>query len=127
MLWQLVPRATGQAVPARRARFGAGEYALVLAVANADKSSSINYNAQVKSRFPNITESGSGTTRAAFRHNYAWNSYWDETIPLSLTTASGGFVLGNPRPSHRTSTPRQRPSSLPAPNDCAPLSALGTK
>ncbi|HTI27523.1 MAG TPA: hypothetical protein VL652_41450, partial [Kutzneria sp.] len=31
----------------------------------------------------------------AFRNDYAWNSYWDKTIPLSLTTASGTLVLGN--------------------------------
>ncbi|MBT2588443.1 hypothetical protein J7I86_21815 [Arthrobacter sp. ISL-95] len=81
-----IPRPTG---------FGAGEYQLVLGVANADKSAAINYNPQVISRFLDISESGAATTRATFRHNYAWNSFWDKTVPLSLTTASGTLVMGN--------------------------------
>jgi len=81
-----IPRPTG---------FGAGEYQLVLGTANADKSASINYNPQLISRFLNITETGAATTRAAFRHNYAWNSFWDKTVPLSLTTTGGTLVLGN--------------------------------
>ncbi|MBT8159681.1 MULTISPECIES: CBM35 domain-containing protein [Arthrobacter] len=82
-----IPRPTG---------FGAGDYQLVIAAANADKSNSINYNPQVISRFLNITETGAGTTTASFRHNYAWNSFWDKTIPLSLATSGGTLVLGNP-------------------------------
>jgi hypothetical protein len=80
-----IPRPTG---------FGAGEYQLVLSASNADKTPAINYNPQTISRFLDITETGAATTRAAFRHNYAWNSYWDKTIPLSLT-GNGALVLGN--------------------------------
>ncbi|MCX2748261.1 hypothetical protein OOZ51_10605 [Arthrobacter sp. MI7-26] len=80
----------------RPSGFGAGDYQLVLGAANADKSTSINYNPQLISRFLNITETGAATTRTVFRHNYAWNSYWDKTVPLSLTTAGGTLVLGNP-------------------------------
>jgi hypothetical protein len=79
----------------RPSGFGAGDYQLVLGAANADKSTSINYNPQLISRFLNITETGAATTRAAFRHNYAWNSYWNKTVPLSLTTTGGTLVLGN--------------------------------
>jgi hypothetical protein len=79
----------------RPAGFGAGEYQLVLGAANADKSAAINYNPQVISRFVDVSEDGGSTVRGAFRHNYAWNSYWDKTIPLSLTTAGGALVLGN--------------------------------
>jgi hypothetical protein len=42
-----------------------------------------------------VAESGGSTVRAGIRHNYAWNSYWDITIPLSLTTGQGTLVLGN--------------------------------
>jgi hypothetical protein len=79
----------------RPAGFGAGEYQLVLAAANADKSAAINYNPQVISRFVDVTEAGGSTVRGAMRHNYAWNSYWDKTIPLSLATGDGTLVLGN--------------------------------
>jgi hypothetical protein len=81
-----VPRPSG---------FAAGDYQLVLGAANADKSAAINYNPQVISRFLDITEAGGATTRAAFRHNYSWNSYWDKTVPLTLSTDGGALTLGN--------------------------------
>ncbi|KQR51275.1 hypothetical protein ASF88_19095 [Leifsonia sp. Leaf336] len=81
-----VPRPTG---------FGAGDYQLVISAANADKSAAINYNPQVISRFLDITEAGGGSQRAAFRHNYSWNSFWDTTVPLTLTTDGGALTLGN--------------------------------
>lgn len=79
----------------RPAGFDAGDYQLVVSAANADKSAAINYNPQVISRFLDITETGGATTRAAFRHDYSWNSYWDKTVPLKLTTDTGTLVLGN--------------------------------
>jgi hypothetical protein len=79
----------------RPSGFGAGDYQLVLGASNADKAGAINYNPQVISRFLDITETGGSAARAAFRNDYAWNSYWDKTIPLHLTTASGTLVLGN--------------------------------
>ena len=75
--------------------FGAGDYQLVIAAANADKSAAINYNPQVISRFLDIAEAGGAATRAAFRHDYAWNSYWGKTVPLTLSTAEGALTLGN--------------------------------
>ncbi|MEV6611694.1 CBM35 domain-containing protein [Kutzneria sp. NPDC051319] len=79
----------------RPSGFGAGDYQLVLGASNADKAGAINYNPQVISRFLDITETGGPVVRAAFRNDYAWNSYWDKTIPLHLTTANGTLVLGN--------------------------------
>jgi hypothetical protein len=79
----------------RPASFGAGDYTLVVGYANAERNNGINYNPQVVSRFLDITESGGGTTRGAFRHNYSWNSFWDKSIPLTLTTASGSLTMGN--------------------------------
>ncbi len=80
----------------RPAGFGPGEYQLVVAAANADKSASINYNPQLIDRSLDVSESGGSTTQATFRNNYSWNSYWDKTIPLSLSTATGDLTLGNP-------------------------------
>ncbi|HEY3002536.1 MAG TPA: hypothetical protein VGJ44_09305, partial [Kribbellaceae bacterium] len=80
---------------ARPASFGAGNYVLVVAAANAERNSGINYNPQVVSRFLDVTEAGGGTTQGAFRHNYSWNSFWDKSIPLTLTTDSGSLTLGN--------------------------------
>lgn len=81
-----IPRPTG---------FGPGEYQLVLGAANADQATAINYNPQLISRFLDISETGAATVRAAFRHNYAWNSFWDKTVPLTLTSSNGTLVLGN--------------------------------
>ncbi|MFP3464108.1 CBM35 domain-containing protein [Leifsonia sp. SIMBA_070] len=75
--------------------FAAGEYQLVLGATNADKAAAINYNPQVISRFLDVSETGGATVRAAFRHNYSWDSFWDKTIPLTLTTTSGALTLGN--------------------------------
>ncbi|MGC5165433.1 CBM35 domain-containing protein [Luteimicrobium sp. DT211] len=85
----------GTATLARPAGFGPGEYQLVVAAANADKSDAINYNPQVISRFLDVAEAGGHTVRGTFRHNYAWQSFWNYTIPLDLTTRSGAVTLGN--------------------------------
>jgi len=75
--------------------FGAGDYQLVLGATNADKASAINYNPQVISRFVDVAEAGGATVRAAVRHNYSWNSFWDKTIPVNLKTGDGALTLGN--------------------------------
>ncbi|MEO7018408.1 MAG: CBM35 domain-containing protein, partial [Leifsonia sp.] len=75
--------------------FGAGDYQLVLGATNADKASAINYNPQVISRFVDVSETGGGSVRASVRHNYSWDSFWDKTIPLKLTTTGGALTLGN--------------------------------
>lgn len=83
------------ATMARPAGFTAGKYVLVLGASNADKSAAINYNPQVVDRFVDVQELGGATTRAAVRHNYSWDSFWDRSVPLDLTTAGGALVLGN--------------------------------
>lgn len=47
------------------------------------------------SRFVDVSESGGGTVQAAFRNNYSWNSFWDKTLPLTLSTQNGTITLGN--------------------------------
>lgn len=76
--------------------FGAGEYQLVLAAANAAQSAAINYNPQVISRFVDISEAGGSSVRATMRNDYAWQSFWNLTTPLTLTTANGAITLGDP-------------------------------
>ncbi|WP_460534080.1 carbohydrate-binding protein [Humibacter ginsengiterrae] len=80
----------------RPAGFGPGDYQLVLAAANADRSSAINYNPQVISRFVDVSEAGGATVQATMRNNYAWQSFWNLTSPLTLQTAGGAITLGNP-------------------------------
>ncbi|TIC79108.1 CBM35 domain-containing protein [Nocardioides sp. GY 10127] len=79
----------------RPAGLGKGAYVLTMGYANAERSSGINYNPQVVSRFLDVAEDGGGTTRVPFRHNYSWSSFWDVSVPLDLTTATGALVLGN--------------------------------
>ncbi|GGO06810.1 CBM35 domain-containing protein [Microbispora bryophytorum] len=79
----------------RPAGFGPGEYVLVAHYANADRNTGHPYNTDVISRFLDITETGGATTRGVFRHSYAWDNFWSQATPLTLTTASGALVLGN--------------------------------
>lgn len=79
----------------RPSALGAGAYVLTVSAANADQSSNLNYNPQVVNRFLDVTESGGATARGTFRNGYSWNSFWDTSIPLDLTTASGALTLGN--------------------------------
>ncbi|TYB51336.1 hypothetical protein FXF51_53700 [Nonomuraea sp. PA05] len=79
----------------RPAAFGPGQYVLVTHYANADRNTGHPYNTDVISRFLDITETGGATTRGVFRHNYAWDNFWPQATPLTLTTANGAVVLGN--------------------------------
>ncbi|MBF8184388.1 hypothetical protein ITP53_01215 [Nonomuraea sp. K274] len=79
----------------RPAGFGPGEYVLLIRYANADRNTGHPYNTDVISRFLDITETGGTTTRGVFRHNYAWDNFWPQATPLTLTTREGTIVLGN--------------------------------
>ncbi|MEO3867313.1 hypothetical protein ABGB18_00625 [Nonomuraea sp. B12E4] len=79
----------------RPAGFGPGQYVLLVHYANADRNTGHPYNTDVISRFLDITETGGTTTRGVFRHNYAWDNFWPEATPLTLTTKRGAIVLGN--------------------------------
>ncbi|NQX24760.1 hypothetical protein HQQ79_13385 [Curtobacterium sp. VKM Ac-2852] len=75
--------------------FGAGDYVLTVAAANADKTSAINYNPQFVSRSLDVTENGGQTTKASFRNTYSWSSFWDRSVPVRLSTATGSLTFGN--------------------------------
>ncbi|MEQ4722171.1 hypothetical protein [Nonomuraea sp. B19D2] len=74
---------------------GPGEYVLTVHYANADRNTGHAYNTDVISRFLDITETGGATTRGVFRHNYAWDNFWPQATPITLTTEKGALVLGN--------------------------------
>ncbi|GAA3211526.1 hypothetical protein [Nonomuraea helvata] len=75
--------------------FGPGEYVLTVHYANADRNRGHPYNTDVISRFLDITETGGSTTRGVFRHTYAWDNFWPQATPITLTTEQGAIVLGN--------------------------------
>ena len=54
------------------------------------------YNPQVVDRRLEVTETGGGSAHGYFRYTYAWNSFLERTIPITLTTAGGALVFGNP-------------------------------
>ncbi|SMH49031.1 hypothetical protein SAMN06295885_3194 [Rathayibacter oskolensis] len=79
----------------RPANTGAGAYDLDVRYSNAEKNTGHEYNADIITRFLDISEAGGATSRGAFRHNYSWKGYWTHTIPLDLTTSTGNLTLGN--------------------------------
>ncbi|WP_372490209.1 hypothetical protein [Nocardioides bruguierae] len=79
----------------RPTALGADDYVLTFGYANAERVSGINYNPQVVSRFLDVDEVGGSSTRVPFRHNYSWSSFWDTSVPVTLTTVGGDLVLGN--------------------------------
>jgi hypothetical protein len=85
-----IPRSGGFAAP--------GNYDLVIHYANAELAGAHDYNPQVVDRQVVVTE-GTGTTpvgSAFFRYTYSWTSFWQRTVPITLTTSTGGIRLGNP-------------------------------
>lgn len=73
----------------------AGAYDIGVTYANAEKNTVNHYNVDVVSRNLTIAETGGNSVTAAFRHNYSWNSFWTQTVPMTLSTTSGSLVLGN--------------------------------
>lgn len=85
-----IPRGDGFDTP--------GDYDLVVHYANAELAGEHDYNPQVVDRQAVVTE---GTQEAPagsafFRYTYAWNSYWQRTVPISLATGDGEIRIGNP-------------------------------
>lgn len=75
-----------------------GSYNLVVHYANAETSGEHDYNPQVVDRQLTVTEAGSPDTAASayFRYTYSWESFWERTIPITLTTSGGALEFGNP-------------------------------
>lgn len=82
----------------RQAKFAAaGDYDLVVRYANAELSGRHDYNPQVVDRKISVGEGGNPAEAgsAYFRYTYSWQSFWERTIPLTLTTTDGALTLGN--------------------------------
>ncbi|GAB3165024.1 hypothetical protein GCM10027059_22080 [Myceligenerans halotolerans] len=75
----------------------AGDYNLVVHYANAELSGDHDYNPQVVDRRIVVTEDGQAgqAGSAFFRYTYAWDSFWQRTIPVTLAGSTGDLTLGN--------------------------------
>ena len=83
-------------VPRRPGFDRPGDYNIAVTYANAELSGRHDYNPQVVDRRLEVTEAGGGSAYAYFRYTYAWDSFLERTIPITLTTASAPLVFGNP-------------------------------
>jgi hypothetical protein len=85
-----VPRGAGFDAP--------GDYDVVVHYANAETSGEHDYNPQVVDRQVVVTEGDDAAPvgSAYFRYTYSWHSFWQRTIPVTLTTGTGELRLGNP-------------------------------
>jgi hypothetical protein len=86
---------------ARREGFDApGDYTVVVRYANAELSTDHPYNPQVVDRGLQISEAGAegyvGETH--FRNNHHWDSFWERSVSVSLSTADGALSFGNDEP-----------------------------
>lgn len=84
-----IPRTAGIDAP--------GQYDVAVSYANAELSGAHDYNPQVVDRRIDVSEKdvAGSAGHAYFRYTYSWNSYWERTIPVTLSTASAPIVLGN--------------------------------
>lgn len=75
----------------------AGDYDIAVTYANAELSGAHAYNPQVVDRRLDVKETGGATSagHAYFRYTYAWDSFLERTIPVSLRTSGGSLVFGN--------------------------------
>ncbi|MCC8246775.1 hypothetical protein [Saccharothrix luteola] len=80
----------------RPAAFGAGQYNLTVAYAQAEKNTGHPYNTDTITRTLVATEEGGHATSAPYRHNYTWDGFWPETSPIDLVTDDGALTFGNP-------------------------------
>jgi hypothetical protein len=76
---------------------GPGEYDVVVRYANAELSGRHDYNPQVVDRELQFTEAGTDAPGSSthFRYTFSWDSFWDRTVPVSLTTSDAPLRLGN--------------------------------
>jgi hypothetical protein len=74
-----------------------GAYDIAVTYANAELSGAHAYNPQVVDRRLDVNETGSTASsgHAYFRYTYAWNSFLERTIPVTLGTSGGSLVFGN--------------------------------
>jgi len=74
-----------------------GDYNVVVRYANAELGSEHPYNPQVVDRRLDVGEAGvDGVAGSAyFRYTHTWDSYWDHTVQVRLSTRGGALRLYN--------------------------------
>lgn len=75
----------------------AGQYDIAVSYSNAELSGAHDYNPQVVDRRIDVSEKdvAGSAGHAYFRYTYSWSSFWERTIPVTLSTATAPIVLGN--------------------------------
>ncbi|WP_051815930.1 hypothetical protein, partial [Glycomyces tenuis] len=64
-----------------------GDYDVTVHYANAELSGDHDYNPQVVDRLLEVREGTEPVGDAHFRYTYSWDSFWERTIPVTLSTA----------------------------------------
>ncbi|WP_228479320.1 OmpL47-type beta-barrel domain-containing protein [Microbacterium atlanticum] len=82
-----IPRAAGFDTP--------GAYDVTIFYSNAETVGNHAYNPQVVDRRLDVLEGATQVGSGHFRYTYSWNSFWQRTIPVALTTADQPLKLAN--------------------------------
>ena len=70
-----------------------GAYDVTVHYANAELSGDHDYNPQVVDRRLDAAEGGERVGHGYFRYTYSWDSFWQRTIPVTLSTAEDPVQL----------------------------------
>lgn len=73
----------------------AGDYDLTVYYANAELSGDHDYNPQVVDRRLEVREGAVEVGRAYFRYTYSWDSFFQRSLAVTLSTADEPLRLGN--------------------------------
>jgi len=73
----------------------AGDYDLTVHYANAELSGNHDYNPQVVDRLLEVQEGAEAVGHAYFRYTYSWDSFFERSIAVTLSTADEPLRLGN--------------------------------
>ncbi|WP_067873725.1 hypothetical protein [Agromyces aureus] len=82
-----IDRATGFDAP--------GDYDVTVHYSNAETAGDHAYNPQVVDRRLDVSEGDEHVGDAYFRYTYSWNSFWERTIPVTLSTGDAPLRFGN--------------------------------
>ncbi|MBB2975565.1 hypothetical protein FHX49_001131 [Microbacterium endophyticum] len=72
-----------------------GDYDVTVHYSNAEVSGRHDYNPQVVDRRIDLAEAGSPVGQGYFRYTYAWESFWQRSVAVTLQTGDQPLVLGN--------------------------------
>lgn len=73
----------------------AGTYMLVIGYSNNDTSGSGNYNANIESRWSQISVNGGSATTEVFANTFSWDSFRTVAIPVTLNAGSNTITFSN--------------------------------